>query len=129
MSPKVRNIIGWVLTAVIAILFLFGAFMNIMLSPEQKKQMVEMGLNIPDQTVRILGVLQLLCAVLFVIPRTGVLGTMLLTAYLGGAICFHVVRGDGRLLMAVVFEALVWITALIRFPEIGWRLFRGSIPS
>lgn len=129
MSPKVRNIIGWVLTAVIVLMFLFGAVTNIMLSPDTKKQMAEMGLSIPDQTLQLIGVLQLLCAILFLIPRTGVLGTLLLTAYLGGAISFHVLRGDGNYLNAVIFEALVWITALIRFPEIGWRLFRGHVPS
>jgi hypothetical protein len=128
MSPKVRNIIGWVLSGILAALFIMAGTMSIMLTPEHKAEMVKMGMTVSDDTTRMLGVLQILCVVLFLIPRTGVLGTLMVTAWIGGAICFHVIRSE-PFYIAAVMMVLVWIIALMRFPEIGWRLFRGHIPT
>lgn len=125
MSPRVRNIIGWVLSGIVALMFIWGGAQSIILSPEHKAEMAKMGMTMSDETVRMTGALQLLCAILFLIPRTGVLGTMLLTAYLGGAIATHLFINKEMILVPIVFEVIVWIAALIRFPEIGWRLFRG----
>jgi hypothetical protein len=46
-------------------------------------------LGLPADGARTLGVLTLLCTILYAIPRTSVLGAILLTAYLGGAIATH----------------------------------------
>jgi hypothetical protein len=46
-------------------------------------------LGLPADGARTLGVLTLLCTILYAIPRTSVLGAILLTAYLGGAVATH----------------------------------------
>jgi hypothetical protein len=97
--------------------------MKIIMSPEMEKNIVAMGMTV--NTARVIGVIELLSIILFLIPRTGVLGTLLLTAYVGGAICTHVLKGL-PLYTPVLVEAVIWIAALIRFPEIGWRLFGAS---
>jgi hypothetical protein len=48
----------------------------------------------PAGTLIVLGVVELACALLYVMPRTSVLGAILMTGYLGGAVATHVRVGD-----------------------------------
>jgi uncharacterized membrane protein YphA (DoxX/SURF4 family) len=121
MSPKVRNIIGWVLTALLAALFIWSASMKFIGGgPEMEKGMADMGITM--DTLHILGVVEALAIVLFIIPRTGVVGTLLLVAYLGGAIATHL-EHQQPIMMPVIISMVLWITAAIRFPELTSRLF------
>jgi hypothetical protein len=54
-----------------------------------------------------LGILELICAVIYVIPRTSMLGAILLTGYLGGAIATHVRVGE-QFIMPAVLGVLIW---------------------
>lgn len=59
----------------------------------------------PPGSIAVLGAVELASALLFVIPRTSVLGAILVTGYLGGAVATHVRAGDGfiaPLLLGVV---------------------------
>lgn len=51
-------------------------------------------MGIPGSLARTLGVIGLICTVLYAVPRTSVLGAVLLTGYLGGAIASHLRLGD-----------------------------------
>jgi hypothetical protein len=68
-------------------------------------------LGIPGSLARTLGVLTVVCTLLYALPRTAVLGAILLTGYLGGAIATHLRVGD-PLFTHVLFGAylglLVW---------------------
>jgi hypothetical protein len=57
-----------------------------------------------------LGVVLTACTVAYLIPRTAVLGAILLTGYLGGAVNTHVRAGDGAfaILFPVIFGVLLW---------------------
>src|SRR5262245_46417223 len=48
------------------------------------------ALGYPVNTVQLIGVIELVCLVLYLVPRTSVIGALLLTAYLGGATATHV---------------------------------------
>ena len=63
-----------------------------------------------------LGIVLLVCTVLYLIPRTAVLGAILLTGYLGGAVATHVRVGEGAfgVIFAVVFGVLVWLGLYLR---------------
>jgi hypothetical protein len=63
-----------------------------------------------------LGVVLLVCTVLYLIPRTSVLGAILLTGYLGGAVATHVRHEDGAfdILFPVIFGALLWGGLVLR---------------
>lgn len=124
MSPKTRNIIGWVLTALVAALFIFSAIMKFNPSEETIRGTEAMGLT--ADTIKIIGVVELLCIVLFLIPRTGIVGTLLLAAYLGGAIATHLEHGESVIAPCVI-QAFVWITAFVRFPELGKRLMGAPV--
>jgi len=51
-------------------------------------------MGIPGSVARTLGIIGLICTVLYAVPRTSVLGAILLTGYLGGAIASHLRLGD-----------------------------------
>ena len=57
-----------------------------------------------------LGVVLLVCTVLYLVPPTAVLGAILLTGYLGGAVASHVRHGDGpfEILFPAVFGSVLW---------------------
>lgn len=63
-----------------------------------------------------LGIVLLVCTVLYLIPRTAVLGAILLTGYLGGAVATHVRVGDGAfgVVFAVAFGVLLWFGLYLR---------------
>jgi hypothetical protein len=73
-------------------------------------------LGYPSGIVPGVGILLIACTVLYAIPRTAVLGAVLLTGYLGGAVASHVRIGDPLfpVLFPVFFGALVWAGLLLR---------------
>ena len=83
-------------------------------------------LGYPENTVAGIGVVLLLCALLYVIPRTSILGAILLTGYLGGAVATHVRVGNpllGYVLFPVYIGVLVWGSLFLRDPRIRTFLF------
>ena len=60
-----------------------------------------------------LGIVELVCTGLYVLPRTSVLGAILLTGYLGGAIATHVRVGDNYV-MPIIFGVFVWLGLYLR---------------
>ena len=82
---KAAMIIGWILSALPALFLASGVVM--MLNPAKvKESMVEHGFTNPDQATWIVLTLEVVCAVIYLIPQTAVLGAILVTGYLGGAI-------------------------------------------
>jgi hypothetical protein len=64
-----------------------------------------------------LGIVLLACIVTYLIPRTAVLGALLLTAYLGGAVATHVRVGNPlftHVLTPTYFAALIWVGLMLR---------------
>ena len=68
-------------------------------------------------TIVPLGIVLLTCTVLYVIPRTSVLGAILLTGYLGGAVATHVRVGDplfSHVLFPVYLGVMIWLGLYLR---------------
>ena len=65
-----------------------------------------------------IGLTLLLSTLLYLLPRTAVLGAVLVTAYLGGAVATHVRVGDGSYLFAVAFGVLAWAGLYLREPRL-----------
>lgn len=63
-----------------------------------------------------LGITLLICTLLYVFPRTSVLGAILLTGYLGGAVATHVRAGNGafEILFPVIFGLFLWGGLMLR---------------
>jgi len=68
------------------------------------------GLGYAETVIVPLGIVLLACVVIYLIPQTAVLGAILLTGYLGGAVATHVRAGQGlfEMLFPVVIGALLW---------------------
>ena len=68
----------------------------------------------PQSTYVVIGVLELGSALIYAIPRTAVLGAILMTGYLGGAVATHVRIGDPGYPVAVVTGIVVWAGLYLR---------------
>lgn len=126
MSPKTQRIIGWVLSGLIAAFLILGSAMPKLFladSPDMTERLAEMGFN--ADVMKKIGIVEVLVAVLFVIPRTGFLGAILVTGYLGGAIATHVRVQDIKFIMPIVMGVLVWVALGLRQPGV-FRLAAGK---
>jgi hypothetical protein len=99
---------GRVVSALPVLFFLMDAIMKLVKPPIVVKSTVELGY--PESTILPIGIVLLVCTVLYVIPRTSVLGAILLTGYLGGAVATHVRVGAGAfpIVFPIIFGVLVW---------------------
>jgi len=79
--------------------------------PELSKGMAHVGL--PESLVVPLAILEITCVVVYLIPMTAVLGAILLTGYLGGAICTHLRVGDPYFVQ-IALGILVWLGIYLR---------------
>lgn len=110
---KTFRITGWVLTVVLALLFTMSAFMKLSQGEEALKQGEAIGLT--GNTSFIIGLVELGSLILFLIPRTGLLGGLLLIAYMGGAIATHL-EHQQPIIIAVAVQVVVWIAVALRYP-------------
>jgi len=62
-----------------------------------------------------------MCILLFIFPRTGILGTLLLVAYMGGAIATHLEHGQS-IVVPCVIQTIVILISFYRFPELVNRM-------
>ena len=116
---KTKIIINWVLAGLLGIIFLGSAIGKLMGSADALKMASELGIN--ASIYRFIGIVELLGVILFIVPRTGILGTLLLAAHMGGAIATHLEHGISIMPPAII-AAFVWIVAVVRFPELRQRL-------
>jgi len=67
-------------------------------------------LGYPETTIIPLGIVLLICTVVYAIPRTSALGAILLTGYLGGAVATHVRVGEGvfPIVFPIIMGVLIW---------------------
>jgi len=119
MIQKAIKITGWVFTLILGLLFTMSAVVKLTQNEIALAQASNFGIT-PDTYVFI-GLIEIISLILFIIPRTGVLGTLLLAAYMGGAIATHLQHQE-PVAVAVVVQVLVWVTAFIRFPELTQRV-------
>lgn len=116
-----KNKIGWILTGIVVLLMAASAIDKICGS-EHALQMTS-SFGIAPSVYRLLGIIELGSVILFAVPQTGILGLLLLTSYLGGAIATHL-QHQQNILFPAGIEVLIWITVIIRFPELLSRLLR-----
>jgi hypothetical protein len=108
-ASKSRLWAGRILTALAAAFLLFDGVMKLVKPPVVVKATVEMGY--PESTIVGIGVVLLVCTILYLIPRTSILGAVLLTGYLGGAVASNVRVGNplfSHVLFPVYVGAMVW---------------------
>ena len=108
---KTRLWASWIITALIALFLFFDALMKIIMVDQVIEATVRLGYS--QSSVYGIGLTLLLCTVLYVIPKTSVLGAILLTAYLGGATNTHIRIGE-PFYFPVIFGILIWLSVYLR---------------
>lgn len=106
---------GRIISAIPVLFLLADSIMKLMKIDPVMKAFVQLGY--PLSLVVPLGILLLVCTVLYVIPRTSILGAILLTGYLGGAVATHVRHSDplfSHVLFPVYLGALLWVGLYLR---------------
>ncbi len=116
-SPGSNTMIwtGRVISALIVLLLLFDGVIKF-IKPEPVIEAFG-HLGLPISLSIDLGVLLLACTVAYAIPRTSLLGAILLTGYLGGAVAIHMRAGDpllSHVLFPVYLGVLVWMGLALR---------------
>ena len=96
---------GWVMSVLPCLLLVFSAVMKLVHPPPLDEGFTHLGL--PVSLAFGLGILELGCTVVYLIPRTAVLGAILLTGYLGGAILTHLRVGDPYYTQ-IILGVVIW---------------------
>lgn len=108
MSKKSLVWAGRILSALPVLFLLLDGVMKVVKPPFVVEATVQLGY--PESVIVGLGILLVACTILYIIPRTAVLGAILLTGYLGGAVATHVRVGGPlfSILMPVILGAMLW---------------------
>ncbi len=103
---------GRIISAVPVVMLLASALMKFVKPDPVVKTFADLGW---DMSLAFgLGITEVACTVIYLIPRTAVLGAILLTGYLGGATATHVRVGDPQFVTPVILGVLVWFGLFLR---------------
>jgi uncharacterized membrane protein YphA (DoxX/SURF4 family) len=116
MKLTKTQVAGWVLSGLVGAFLVFGSAAGKFVDWEGKEEMFQ-NLGYTVELMTKIGILEVLVTVLFLIPRTSLLGAVLLTGYLGGATATHVRVGDS-FLFPVLIGVVIWIALGLRRPEV-----------
>jgi hypothetical protein len=99
---------GRIISALVVLFLLFDGVTKVMKEAHVLAAAAQLGFT--ERTIVGIGALLLACTAVYVIPRTSILGAILLTGYLGGATATNVRAGDPlfETLFPVIFGVLVW---------------------
>jgi hypothetical protein len=121
---------GRLLTALTALFMLLDGVMKIVKPPQVLEAIARLAY--PVSTLTGIGILLIACTVIYLIPRTSILGAVLLTGYLGGAVASNVRAGSGwfETIFPMLFAVLVWGGVALRSRQ-PWALFvgRATVPA
>jgi len=118
--PARRLWAGRILSALPVLFLAFDGVAKLMRLPPVLEAMAKLGYS--DTVAGPLGITLLICVVLYAVPGTAVLGAILLTGYLGGAVATHVRVGDpllSHILFPTYVAALVWGGLYLRDARLG----------
>ena len=119
--------VGYALTGLVTLFLLFDAVTKLLRLQMVVDATVQMGF--PASTVPVIGGTLLVCLALHLVPRTAVLGAVLLTGYLGGAVCAQLRVGAPLwtfLLVPVYTGVLVWLGLYLRSTALRALVRAGS---
>jgi hypothetical protein len=113
-QSKGRRIAAWIMTTLITLVFVSSAVFKFSAAPQVVEVFQKWGLG---DKVLLIGIGELVSALLFFIPRTNSLGVLLLSAYMGGAIVTHMQNAEPYYGQSVLL-LLIWVTGYLRHPEL-----------
>ena len=122
-APATRSetIVGWILSGLVILFLLMDAGMKLVPIQPVIDTMKLLGWPADPALMRLLGVLTLVPTLLYLWRRTALIGAILLTAYLGGAVATHVRVGSplfSHVLFGVYLGLLLWGGLYLRDPRL-----------
>lgn len=119
---------GRIISALAALFMLFDGAMKLVKPGFVVEATAKLGY--PESVIVPLGAILLVCTVLYLIPWTSILGAILLTGYLGGAVASHTRHGDSafEIVFPAIFGALVWGGLALRDTRLRAVLFPWRLP-
>jgi hypothetical protein len=117
---------GWIVSGLVILFLLFDGGTKVLKVAPVLQACERLGLG--SNAVLGIGTVLLACTALYAIPRTAVLGAILLTAFLGGAVATHVRGGSGvfEITFAIAFGGLAWLGLVLRDPRLLWTILLGQ---
>ena len=108
MSLKAKLWTGYILTGLVSLLLLLDGVMKLFKPVLVVEATTKLGY--PENTIVPIGLVLVICTVLYLLPITSVLGAILLTGYLGGAVATHVRVSEGvfPIIFPVILGLLLW---------------------
>jgi len=110
---------GRILSGIAVLFLLFDAAMKVFKLPAAVDGTVQLGY--PAGVLVPLGIIQIVCLILYLIPRVSPLGAVLWTGYLGGAVATHVRLGNPlftHVLFPTYVATLLWVGLWLRDPRV-----------
>ena len=115
-----QRIAGWILSGLVAAFLTFSASGKFTDWPGKAEMFQKLGYSI--ETMKGIGVVEVISTVLYLIPQTAFVGAILLTGYLGGATEVHVRAGEPYF-FPIIIGVVMWIGYALRRPDVIKRAF------
>jgi hypothetical protein len=114
-QKKWMTVTGWVLTLLPLLAFVPSASMKFMAKPELVANWVKFGYS--EASLFPIAVAESVCLLLYLIPKTSVLGGILLVGYLGGAVATHV-HASQPFIIPIAIGVMIWAGLFLRDPRL-----------
>jgi len=118
-----KVIAGWVLSGLLSAFLIVASATPKFIQWEGKKEMME-KLGWTTEMIFKIGFVEAALAILVLIPQVAFLATVLLTAYLGGAVATHVRISEAQFVFPIVFGILAWVALGLRDPRVFATAFQ-----
>ena len=118
---------GWVVTGLVTLFLVFDGGTKVLQVAPVLEASARVGLG--AHQILVIGMLLLACTTLYAVPRTRVVGAILLTGYLGGAVATHLRAGSPlfETVFPIGFGALAWLGLVLRDPPLLATILRRRL--
>lgn len=120
LGYRKRIITGRIISWVVGLFLAWDAVIKLMVIDPVVQSFNELGYS--TSLARPIGLLELICTIFYLVPKTSIFGAILLTGYLGGATATKARMEDPWLLFSVAFGILLWLGVFLQNEKLR-RLF------
>ena len=106
---------GRILSGLAAVVFIGGGIFSLLNAAKVAPQMAHYGFT--ESHLHLIAWLEIVCGIVYLIPQTAIIGAVLLTGYLGGAVVTHIRAGEPPIAPLVV-AAVLWLGIYLREPRL-----------
>lgn len=118
-TPPALRWAGWIATIIVVPFLAFDGIIKLIAAAPAIQGTLELGFSASQ--VQPIGIIELVCFALYLIPRTAPIGAVLLTGYLGGAVAIHVRAANPlftHILSPIYAAVLLWGALYARDPRV-----------